>query len=78
MSVACMEMVDSLASGVMYSRDPCNPLANQILIAAVWGLGPYAVDGIITPDSYTVSKDAELSVGRNADLAQTGSTHRPS
>jgi pyruvate,water dikinase len=38
--VACMEMVDSLASGVMYSREPSNPLANQILITSVWGLGP--------------------------------------
>jgi len=62
MSVACIEMMDSLASGVMYSRDPCHPLADQILIAAVWGLGPYCVDGIITPDSYTVSKDADLRV----------------
>ena len=71
MSVACIEMVDSLASGVMYSRDPCNPLADQILIAAVWGLGPYAVDGIITPDSYTVSKDADLSV------VETRISHKP-
>lgn len=62
MSVACIEMVDSVASGVMYSRDPRNPLLNEILIAAVWGLGPYAVDGIITPDSYRVSKDGELRV----------------
>lgn len=62
MSVACIEMVDSVASGVMYSTDPSNPLLKEILIAAVWGLGPYAVDGIITPDSYKVSKDGELRV----------------
>jgi pyruvate,water dikinase len=62
MSVACIEMVDSVSSGVMYTGDPGNPLSNEILIAAVWGLGPYAVDGIITPDTYKVSKDGELRV----------------
>jgi len=62
MSVACIEMVDSVASGVMYSRHPSNPLADQILINAVWGLGPYAVDGVITPDSYVVSKDCDFTI----------------
>ncbi|MHC1742506.1 MAG: PEP/pyruvate-binding domain-containing protein [Syntrophobacteraceae bacterium] len=56
MSVACLEMVDSVASGVMYSRHPFDAAKDQILINAVWGLGPYAVDGIITPDSFTVSR----------------------
>lgn len=57
MSVACIEMVESVAGGVMYSRHPFNPLENHILINAVWGLGPYAVEGIIIPDSYVVSKE---------------------
>lgn len=57
MSVACLEMVNSVASGVMYSRHPFNPLNNNVIITAVWGLGPYAVDGIVTPDSYTVGKE---------------------
>ncbi|MBM4326655.1 MAG: phosphoenolpyruvate synthase [Deltaproteobacteria bacterium] len=62
MSVACIEMVNSIASGVMYSRDPSNPLADEILIEAVWGLGSYAVDGIVTPDNYMVSKDGKATV----------------
>jgi pyruvate,water dikinase len=57
MSVACIEMVESVASGVIYSRDPSNILADNVLVNAVWGLGPYAVDGIITPDAYVVAKD---------------------
>jgi pyruvate,water dikinase len=56
MSVACLEMVESCASGVMYTRHPFNMLDDNIIINAVWGLGPYAVDGHITPDAYTVSK----------------------
>ncbi|TVM14612.1 phosphoenolpyruvate synthase [Oceanidesulfovibrio indonesiensis] len=56
MSVACLEMVDSLASGVMYSRHPYNPADDNVLINAVWGLGPYAVDGVVSPDTYRVGK----------------------
>ena len=59
MAVACMEMVRSKVSGVMYTRNPINPLENRIIIHAVWGLGPYAVDGVVPPDSYVFSKDAE-------------------
>ena len=56
MAVACMEMIPSHASGVMYTRNPVNPLDNRVLINAVWGLGPYAVDGIVPPDSYFLDK----------------------
>jgi pyruvate, water dikinase len=61
MSVACLQMVESVASGVAYSRHPFNLAQDNIIINAVWGLGPYAVDGIITPDSYTVAKDDALT-----------------
>jgi pyruvate,water dikinase len=57
MAVACQEMIASRASGVMYTRNPVNPLENRILINAVWGLGPYAVDGVVSPDTYIFSKD---------------------
>jgi pyruvate, water dikinase len=59
MSVACLQMVEAVASGVMYSRNPLNVLEENVVITAVWGLGPYAVDGIITPDTYTVGKNGQ-------------------
>ena len=62
MSVVCLEMVASVASGVVYTRHPFNVLDDNVMISAVWGLGPYAVDGIISPDSYRVAKDAELTI----------------
>jgi pyruvate,water dikinase len=62
MSVACIEMVESVASGVMFTLDPSNPTDDNILIQAVWGLGPYAVDGIITPDTYRVAKNNGFSI----------------
>lgn len=62
MSVGCLEMVDSLVSGVAYSRHPYSPIEDSIIINAVWGLGPYAVDGTVQPDVYVVSKDENLSI----------------
>jgi len=59
MSVACIQMVESVASGVMYSGNPINMLEENIIITAVWGLGPYAVDGVITPDTYTVGRNSQ-------------------
>ncbi|MFH1117443.1 MAG: PEP/pyruvate-binding domain-containing protein [Pseudomonadota bacterium] len=56
MSVACIEMVESVAGGVAYSVDPSRMLEDFILISGVWGLGPYAVDGVVSPDTYVVSK----------------------
>ncbi len=62
MSVGCLEMVDSQVSGVVYSRHPYSPIEDSIIINAVWGLGPYAVDGTVQPDIYIVSKDENLTV----------------
>jgi len=56
MGVGCVVMVDAQAGGVMYSQDPNNPERNRLLIGAVWGLGKYAVDGSVSPDTYIVSK----------------------
>ncbi|MBU4354495.1 MAG: PEP/pyruvate-binding domain-containing protein, partial [Proteobacteria bacterium] len=62
MSVVCLQMVDAVASGVMYSHHPFNLRDDNILISAVWGLGPYAVDGVITPDTYRVAKTGDLAI----------------
>lgn len=62
MSVACIEMVESVASGVVYSRNPFDLLADNILVTGVWGLGPYAVDGVVTPDSFVVEKDSGRAI----------------
>ncbi|HLD48066.1 MAG TPA: PEP/pyruvate-binding domain-containing protein, partial [Desulfobaccales bacterium] len=62
MSVVCLQMVDAVASGVMYSHHPFNLRDDNLLISAVWGLGPYAVDGVITPDTYRVAKSGDLGI----------------
>jgi len=70
MGVACLAMVRSSASGVMYTRHPFDSSDENILINAVWGLGPYAVDGIVTPDTYVVDK-ASLALLRSDIAEQT-------
>ncbi len=57
MAVTCLEMVDSLASGITFSRHPVDLLANCVLTNAVWGLGEYAVAGKIPPDSWEYSRE---------------------
>lgn len=56
MGVACLEMVDPVASGVAYSRDPLVPGVSEMVVNAVWGLGTYAVDGRVDPDAYRLSR----------------------
>jgi pyruvate,water dikinase len=56
MSVACLEMIRSKAGGVIYTRHPFDLMKNSIIINATWGLGSYVVDGVVTPDTYELSK----------------------
>ena len=58
MGVVCMEMIDSAASGVVYTRDPIDPDSSNLVINAAFGLGTYVVDGIITPDVFYISRES--------------------
>ncbi|MDO9566025.1 MAG: PEP/pyruvate-binding domain-containing protein [Candidatus Desulfaltia sp.] len=62
MAVGVVEMIDSKASGVMYSHDPTDAEKNNIIINAVWGLGKYAVDGTVSPNIYVVSRDESKTI----------------
>ncbi len=55
MAVGVLAMVPAKASGIMYSRDPGAPQEDAVLINTVWGLGPYAVEGIVPTDDYKIS-----------------------
>lgn len=56
MSVACLEMISAKAAGVAFSRHPIDFTLDHIFMNAVWGMGEYAVDGSINPDTYVVDK----------------------
>src|SRR3989304_3124137 len=56
MSVGVLAMIDAKAAGVMYSRDLNNPEADTLIISAARGLGKSVVDGVVTPETYIVSR----------------------
>jgi pyruvate,water dikinase len=58
MPVGVFEMIDALAGGVIYTRDPNTPEADNILISVVRGLGKCLVEGIVTPETYRISRDS--------------------
>jgi len=55
MGVAVLPMINSKASGVLFTRQPEEAEQEAVLINAVWGLGKYAVGGVINPDHYLVA-----------------------
>jgi pyruvate, water dikinase len=56
MSVACIRMIEALASGVMYTVDPNHRDHEVFMVSALWGLGLSAVDGSQPTDFYQVEK----------------------
>lgn len=57
MCVGCLVMVDPLASGVVYTRNPVDPDRNSLLIHSVWGLPKPVVDGSLEADLFIVSRE---------------------
>jgi pyruvate, water dikinase len=62
MSVGCMEMVDAVAGGVMYSRSPVDMSDDYIFINSAWGLPKSVVDGSVDCDIFVVSRDTPMSL----------------
>lgn len=57
MAVGFISMVDTLAGGVAFSKDPNQPDSGYVLIQAVQGLGVALVDGKTSPESIYVPRD---------------------
>lgn len=72
LSVGVQKMVrsDLGASGVMFSIDTESGFQNVVLINAIYGLGEYMVQGMVTPDEYFVFKPS-LEKGKYAIISKT-------
>ncbi len=56
-AVPVQKMVESQASGVMFTIEPVTSNNNLIIIEAVFGLGEAIVGGEVTPDLYIIDKE---------------------
>jgi len=63
-AVPVQRMVQSQASGVMFTLEPVTSDKRKIVIEAVYGLGEAIVSGEVTPDLFIVDKDEMRIVGK--------------
>ncbi|MCD4742675.1 MAG: pyruvate, water dikinase [Desulfobacteraceae bacterium] len=61
MCTGCMAMVDSVAGGVVYTRNPVDTKDDSIFINSAWGLPKLVVDGSDSFDLIVVSREKEKS-----------------
>ncbi|WMW64228.1 PEP/pyruvate-binding domain-containing protein [Nitratidesulfovibrio liaohensis] len=70
MCVGCLVMVDAVAGGVAYSRNPLNLRDNTVVINAVPGLPKAVVDGSFSPDVFVVSREVPMAVAQRQIAAK--------
>lgn len=58
MAVIIQKMIDSKASGVMFTANPVSQNKNEMMIESVLGLGEALVQGSVTPDNFIVDKES--------------------
>ncbi|WP_320175668.1 PEP/pyruvate-binding domain-containing protein [Maridesulfovibrio sp.] len=58
MCVGCVEMIDAVAGGVAYSRDPSGLHEGQIVVSAVHGLPSSLVDGVTRSDLWRLDRES--------------------
>ncbi len=64
LSVVVQQMVQSEASGVMFTANPLTGLRSEIVIDATLGLGEALVSGLVEPDHYVVDMVHESIVSK--------------
>jgi len=62
MCVGCLAMVDAVAGGVTYSRNPVDIHDHRIFTNAAWGLPKAVVDGSAACDLFIVSREDAMTV----------------
>ena len=55
-AVPVQTMIQSDISGIIFTVDPITGDRDKLVIEAIWGLGDYVVQGVVTPDHFSVSR----------------------
>ncbi|EHB54839.1 Pyruvate, water dikinase [Mycolicibacterium rhodesiae JS60] len=74
-AVVVQTMVSSEASGVMFTGNPLTTATDEVVINASWGLGEAVVQGIVSPDQYTL-KIGDLRIKEKVIAHKTVQTIR--
>ena len=64
MCVGCLAMLESVAGGVMYSRNPFDLNDDSIVINAAWGLPKAVVDGSVDGDLFVIDRNPPMRIVR--------------
>lgn len=64
MCVGCLEMVDAVAGGVAYSRNPLDIRDETVVVHSAWGLPKSVVDGSTGSDVFVVDRTDPMRVRR--------------
>ena len=64
MCVGVLTMLDTVAGGVMYSRNPFDLNDDSIVINAAWGLPKAVVDGSVDGDLFIVARSRPMTIVR--------------
>jgi pyruvate,water dikinase len=70
MCVAGIAMIDSSASGVMYTVQPTQPNSGILKVNSIWGLGEHLVSGEASPDEFYVDKSTGDIVQKNIGVKE--------
>jgi pyruvate,water dikinase len=60
LAVVIQEMIPSEAAGVMFTANPVSGNKDEIMVSAGYGLGEAVVSGLITPDSFILTKEGNV------------------
>jgi len=64
MAVVVQKLVPADVAGVLFTRDPADPIGTRMSVEAAWGLGEAVVSGRVTPDRFTVDRETGTAVSR--------------
>lgn len=54
-AVLIQELVPAEVAGVLFTCDPLSGRRDRWMVEACWGLGEAVVEGLVTPDHYTLT-----------------------